>query len=398
MHRQRGEGLVPKRLPITAATLSLAGDLIALFRQFQGRTRGDLAETLRETEGTSTDYRVRRGLAHLLENSFCTFEVRSPLDPLLLRDRVFTTAAAALPTEENAESTLCRVARELEEELQQVVTPEAVRQGLYADLFKNRVLTTFDEPDPESLLHRYNLSQVQGLFYRATEIVIHAYRNDPAEYKLLFRYLKLFQLLTTIEGDVELGYTLTLDGPASLFNQTTRYGTKLAMMIPALLHVSRWRLVAHLKTKPRDGVTPRPARFTLDSGCGLVSHYPRTAPFDSLLEESLVSRWPVSKTAWRLEREVELVPVPGSVMIPDFRLVHPDGRTYLLEIVGYWRPEYLRKKAWQVQQAGRDDLILAVSDQLNLEAAGVRFHDLPARVIRFKKTLTPRQILDVIDG
>jgi predicted nuclease of restriction endonuclease-like RecB superfamily len=31
-------------------------------------------------------------------------------------------------------------------------------------------------------------------------------------------------------------------------------------------------------------------------------------------------------------------------MIPDFRLVHPDGRNYLLEIIGYWRPEYLRKK------------------------------------------------------
>ncbi len=36
--------------------------------------------------------------------------------------------------------------------------------------------------------------------------------------------------------------------------------------------------------------------------------------------------------------------IPGSVMIPDlFRLVHPDGRTFLLEIVGYWRPEYLKR-------------------------------------------------------
>ncbi|NEQ33954.1 MAG: DUF790 family protein, partial [Leptolyngbya sp. SIO4C5] len=41
--------------------------------------------------------------------------------------------------------------------------------------------------------------------------------------------------------------------------------------------------------------------------------------------------------------------------------LHPDGRTYLLEIVGYWRPEYLRKKFYQVQQSGRRDLILAVS-------------------------------------
>ncbi len=53
-------------------------------------------------------------------------------------------------------------------------------------------------------------------------------------------------------------------------------------------------------------------------------------------------------------------------MVPDFRLVHPDGRTFLLEIVGYWRPEYLRKKFNQVRKSGRDDIILLVSERLNL--------------------------------
>ena len=74
---------------------------------------------------------------------------------------------------------------------------------------------------------------------------------------------------------------------------------------------------------------------------------------------------------------MDLIPIPGSVMVPDFRLVHPDGRTFLLEIVGYWRPEYLRKKFAQVQRARRDDLILAVSERLNLERAGVRMQDVP---------------------
>jgi hypothetical protein len=398
IYRQRGEELTPKRLPLSPWALSLAEELITLFHQFRGRRRGELVEALRETEGAGTDYRVRRGLAHLLENSFSTFEVQSPLDPLALRERVFRHASTTLPTEANTQATLERVALELGEELGREVTPDVVRRGLFADLHKNRVLAQFDPPAPDALLHRYNLAQVQGLFYRATRIVIHAYRNDPAEYKLLFRYLKLFQLLATIEGDVELGYTLTLDGPASLFRQTTRYGTKLAMMIPALLHVTRWQLVAHLHSKPREGTNARATRFTLDSESGLVSHYPKATPYDSLLEESLVTRWESTRTEWRLEREVELVPVPGSVMIPDFRLVHPDGRSYLLEIVGYWRPEYLRKKAWQVQQAQRDDLILAVSDSLNLEAAGVQFHDLPVKVIRFKQALTPKQVLDVIDS
>lgn len=85
-------------------------------------------------------------------------------------------------------------------------------------------------------------------------------------------------------------------------------------------------------------------------------------------------------------------------MIPDFRLVHPDGRTYLLEIVGYWRPEYLRKKFSQVRQSGRDDLILAISERLNLEKAGVKLDQLPARVIWFKDQLNPKAVLNVLPG
>jgi predicted nuclease of restriction endonuclease-like RecB superfamily len=84
-------------------------------------------------------------------------------------------------------------------------------------------------------------------------------------------------------------------------------------------------------------------------------------------------------------------------MVPDFRLVHPDGRSVLLEIVGYWRPEYLRKKFAQVRRAARDDLILAISERLNLERAGVKLQNLPARVVWFKDRVLPKAVLDVID-
>jgi len=116
-----------------------------------------------------------------------------------------------------------------------------------------------------------------------------------------------------------------------------------------------------------------------------------------MIEESFVNRWPGDKTLWRLEREVDLVPIPGSVMIPDFRLVHPDGREFLLEIVGYWRPEYLRKKFAQVRKSERDNLILAISERLNLEKAGVDVNSVPARVVWFKHKLQPKAVLDILE-
>ena len=120
--------------------------------------------------------------------------------------------------------------------------------------------------------------------------------------------------------------------------------------------------------------------------------------YDSAIEASFAERWAELKNDWKLEREVDLIPIPGSVMIPDFRLVHPDGRNYLLEIVGYWRPEYLRKKFYQVQQANCENLILAISERLNLEKAGVNFNDTPALTIWFKDKLSPKAVLQAIQS
>ncbi len=398
LHRYSGEEVIPKRLPLNRPNLEMAAGLIDLFRQAQGGDRAELNRQLQELEGESIDYRIKRGLAHLLNSdAFSRFETISPLDPPTLRRRIFELSAQAAPSSQAAQATLQRLAEVLTQELDREILPDQVRKGLYADLPDQQILTYFEAPTPEALLHRYNLAQVQGVFYRASHVTLNAHRNDPGEYKLLFRYLKLFGLMTYIEGDADHGFTLTIDGPTSLFKPNTHYGLKLAMLLPALLHVTRWHLTATLQLKDSYSGKSRSGRFTLDSNCGLVTHYPPGKTYDSMLEEGFCNRWTKTKTEWQLEREVDLIPIPGSVMIPDFRLVHPDGRTFLLEIVGYWRPEYLKKKFSQVRQAQRDDLILAISERLNLEKAGVRVSDAPARIVWFKDQLTPKAVLEILE-
>ena len=315
----------------------------------------------------------------------------------LLADVIKIERFDLLETVGGVEPLMRRIIDEMSRELEREVLPEQVRNGLYADLIENRILTTFDAPNLQDLLHRYNLSQVQGIFYKASQLIINAHRNVPGQYKLLFRYLKLFQLMSYIEGDADHGFTITIDGPTSLFNPSTRYGLAIAKLIPALLHVTKWSLAATLQIRDLYTNTWKTGRFTLNSDCGLVSHYPPGKPYDSMLEASFADKWDSLKTDWVLEREVDLIPIPGSVMIPDFRLVHPDGRTFLLEIVGYWRPEYLQKKFSQVRRAECNNLILAISERLNLEKAGVKLNDVPARIIWFKDKLLPKAVLAVMD-
>ena len=60
--------------------------------------------------------------------------------------------------------------------------------------------------------------------------------------------------MTLIEGDADHGFTLRVDGPASLFAPSTRYGLAMAKLLPALLHVTKWSLRASLRPPSARGV------------------------------------------------------------------------------------------------------------------------------------------------
>jgi predicted nuclease of restriction endonuclease-like RecB superfamily len=118
-------------------------------------------------EGDSPDYKIKRGFAHLLTNHFATFEIISPLEPQELRKRVFEQAANFVPIPQNRSLILQTIAEQINQELNQEIFPVALEKGLYADLAENKILTQFDAPTPENLIHRFNLSQIQGIFYRS---------------------------------------------------------------------------------------------------------------------------------------------------------------------------------------------------------------------------------------
>ncbi len=51
-----------------------------------------------------------------------------------------------------------------------------------------------------------------------------------------------------------------------------------------------------------------------------------------------------------------------------------------------------------MRQAGRDDLILAISERLNLEKAGVKLTNAPAKIVWFKDQLMPKAVIEILDS
>jgi predicted nuclease of restriction endonuclease-like RecB superfamily len=171
-------------------------------------------------------------------------------------------------------------------------------------------------------------------------------------------------------GSKPEGYHITLYGPISPFVKSTiRYGVQFAKFLPALLLCRRWQMEADVQPP---GVPSRePLRYTLDDRTDLRTHFKASGPFDSELEADFAAEFEAkyggAKRKWELAREDELIVVGDTVMIPDFSFTHrKDGRRALLEIVGFWHPEYLRRKLQKVRQAGRSDLILLVYRSANV--------------------------------
>jgi hypothetical protein len=216
----------------------------------------------------------------------------------------------------------------------------------------------------------------------------------------VFSYVKLFGLMhriypIDIDGervpstDQAVGYEAVLDGPASLFSKSQKYGIRMANFLPALPLCDRWEMTAEILV---DETTEETRQLELDHTDGLDSHYSANDRFDSDVERTLARKWERANTEWELVREDDVFDLGAEVMIPDFAIEHPDGRRAIFEIVGFWTPEYLNEKLAKIREADLDHLLVAVSERL--ECSADDFNGASDRVLWFKSGI---HVYDVVE-
>jgi predicted nuclease of restriction endonuclease-like RecB superfamily len=379
MSWQRGDRVKPRYVdPGDEEYVRAAGDLIGLFEGHAGASRAALEESLHEYVGTGTDYKILRGLIKLLTDR-CEFATDAPAPPAELRRALFLKAASAHPvvSDEERDALIRETARELGCE------PGLLLDGLYADLPEQQKLGGFDAPTPAELLDLYNLAQAQALLYRCVELRLWVEPQAPEGYRELFGAIKAYRLIHTVRGNPRAGYEIRLDGPASIFQRSQKYGVQMAVFLPALLLCEGWRMRAEINAS-RD----RTAYFELASGqTRLRSHYASVSGYQNPVVEKLSAAWARAGGEWLLERSREVVDLGDSVFVPDFLLRHPSGARVYLEVLGFWTPERLRERLRDFEHAGLGRFILAAWD--DLRGSREPLLNVPANVITFKNSLDP---------
>ena len=391
--RKRGDQLQVDWLPSNTFWQQTAADLIALFQKQIGQPRHVWEAALEAYEGERTDYIVLRGLAKVLSDAATFTPIATPLPPEELRQQIFAQGPVLAQTDlfhpQSRQDVLQALADELGVSLDQLET------ALFADRPAEYLLTDIG-PDwtPEALIARYNLELARGVLYWASQITIQIHDN----YKDFWRYLKLFKLMFWASPLPNGGYQVVLDGPISPFvHATTRYGRQFAAFLPALLLGQRWQMSADIRSPQFDSLL----EYRLDDTTPLRAHFKRSGEFDSQLEADFAAEFAVKfgekRGQWQLTREDEVILLGDTVMIPDFALTHKkDGRRVLIEIVGFWHPEYLRRKVEKVRAANRPDLLLLVYEGVNL--AETALQDIPSGVLYFVNKPVLKDVMAMVEA
>jgi predicted nuclease of restriction endonuclease-like RecB superfamily len=353
-------------------------------------SRGELSTAIeQDIVGNRVDHKLLRGLARVLTDR-CEFDTRAPLPPPELRERLFAHGPVCRRADPIAQQpTAADVVAALAAELG--CTPLEVERGTFADLKDNQALLACPPITVDQLLHRYNIALVQGLLLQARQVRIQLPQPQPKHLRQLFRHIKFQQLMYRIEPELQ-GYTITLDGPASLFGLSTRYGMALARFFPALpLQPGPWTMVAELSYRRRT----RPMRITHEHG--LRSHLPSTGTWQSREEQWLEEQWAKLDTPWVMEPGSEPLNLGGhAVVVPDLTFRCGD-RVAHLEVVGVWRKAYLAKRLELLAEHGHPNLILAVNRKL-LGDKGAAPKDLGAAVLPFSSAIPARKVLKLVEA
>jgi len=307
------------------------------------------------------------------------------VDPIALRDAIFSEAAtirAGLDPGEpfDRDALLTRIGEEHGLDL------EATERRLYADLKSAWRLQAFEPIETEALLDLYDTSQGQAVLLRATRVTVVVHRAEPAALRRLFRKLKFLRLIHVIRpvGDGET--RIDLDGPASLFSASTKYGLQLALLLPALERTGPWSLDAQVLW----GSAKDRCRLHLEGTGKNAGVNEKSALPDEV--QTLLTRLRKKPEGWTFSINRKVLDLPGvGLCVPDL-VAKKDGERVYVEVLGFWSRPAVWQRVELVEKGLKHKILFCVSSRLRVGEAALG-DEHPASLYVFKSALSAKLVL-----
>jgi predicted nuclease of restriction endonuclease-like RecB superfamily len=364
-----------KRLRVVA----IATAVLDTVRAAEGRPRSELEAALDALDVGAREHRLKDGLVKLALDD-AKFEEPDIEAAEVLRREVFMLATAR-----RREHQFDREALLAEVSAAHATTPDLIEHGLFADLREAHTLLSAPHTSPAALADRWDRGRAQAVLLRAVRVTVMVKSSSPHAARALFRQIKFLRLLCTItrEGDA---HKIAIDGPASLFESSTKYGLQLAMLVPALDACDAYALQADvLWGKDRERYV-----FQMGGGRGAAGDVPE----DPVVRDLVTA---LEKLGAKARPSTEVLDLPGvGLCVPDLE-IEREGKKIHVELLGFWSRDAVWKRVELVEKGLAPNVVFAASARLRVSEE-VLPDDAPSALYVYKGVVSPRALLEKVDA
>lgn len=355
---------------------AIGGAVLDAVRTCEGRTRGEVEIELAAIEVGGREHKLKDALSKLVLDE-TTWDEPDAERAEELRKDVFVRAAAARRAGVFDRGTVLRDSGHAED------------VELFADLRDAARVIRAPVWTADTLSETYDRARAQAVLLRATKVRVAMRCGSPRQTRALFRSIKFLGLLYTLTQLDDGSYILDVDGPFSLFESVTKYGLKLALLVPALDACEAYALEAQV----RWGKDRTPLDFRMYGGRGVA---PESHGDDGIDEHAGLTT-ALEKLGLCVRPSSEILDLPGvGLCVPDLE-VWSNGRRAYVEILGFWSRDAVWKRVELVEKGLAPPVVFAVSARLRVSEE-VLPDDAPAALYVYKGAISPRALAAKIEA
>lgn len=259
---------------------------------------------------------------------------------------------------------------------------KVIEKYFFADIPEEKLLKIkpeLNETDPGSIIRSLNSRRLKWKLRKSIglKLTIPVFTRKNSPYTSIIWSLKKCHLMyDAAQNGNDIVFNVT--GPYSLFMHTTIYGNRLALLIEMLVQetMCSWKVQVDIlnqkfaKTKSENIET-----VLLDNSMSdlFASKRNVTEQFKSSDEEAFMRYITRYSSDLDVSYEGTIIPLKSEegknigFFIPDFVVVNRNtSEIFFIEIIGYWRDEYLQRKIEKIKLLKDRNLILIVNRNLSL--------------------------------
>ena len=278
----------------------------------------------------------------------------------------------------------------------------SIEAVMWADDVSNMPLTRARKPSVGDIVSLYNFETLDTIFINSSKVYVKC-KGDSRVLaglaKKIGRICKFYGLIYDIKYfRKEKTLQISVEGPHGIFGKPTKYGSRLSILvskiIPTLKNLDKWFVYAKTHFR-RKVLNIRVLSDKLQPELKVPENLKPQLAFDSEVKKRIY--YTLKAIGLNVVREPEPVALGDVLYIPDFK-IEKEGVEFLVEIVGFWRKEYVEKKMFKLAEVVkfRRDIIVLADEKLKPYVSKLKIPIIYYSLRQGRPILPYRRILEIM--